>query len=264
MTSKLLIPLSRTISRREITLYIKGFLSKGDTFNRYNCWLDQHNLIMEKHKWKQNAYGYHWQSGQIWNRLGDDRLMRLIPYPVISLGNIGWRIYNKTKILKPQMLALTFGLDIALFTGQVIYNYYDAKDNCTKDLVQTLKDLSDEYDKVRVVSHSLGSNYLIRALRDIPMDQRPHVNHMCAPCCVESEISDILPTLSRDKTYIYHSQNDFVLSDMFKIMNDENPVGSNGLIDKYDNVYVKDVSEHFGYFVHNHYRHKFHEFVFKE
>ena len=59
---------------REVTLYVKGFLGRGEKPDHFGRWLACHDTLVESHGWGVAALGYYWQSG------------RLFPGPVAAVG----------------------------------------------------------------------------------------------------------------------------------------------------------------------------------
>ena len=49
---------------REVTLYVKGFLSRGEKSDHFDAWLACHEMLEETHGWGVHALGYHWPSGR--------------------------------------------------------------------------------------------------------------------------------------------------------------------------------------------------------
>ena len=52
----------------EVTVYVKGFLSRGEEPDQFESWLDSHGTLEASHGWGSVALGYHWPSGKFWSR----------------------------------------------------------------------------------------------------------------------------------------------------------------------------------------------------
>ena len=48
-----------------------------------------------------------------------------------------------------------------------------------------------------MVAHSLGCKMLVRALREMEVEERPCEVHLAAPALVEAQEADILPSIAR-------------------------------------------------------------------
>ena len=44
----------------EITLYVKGFLGRGEEPDHFERWLASHDALVRSHGWGEAARGYHW------------------------------------------------------------------------------------------------------------------------------------------------------------------------------------------------------------
>ncbi len=60
-----LIPLSELASDDEVTVYVKGFLARGESAESFEHWLAGHRNMVETHSWSPSALGYNWESGQL-------------------------------------------------------------------------------------------------------------------------------------------------------------------------------------------------------
>ena len=49
---------------RDVTLYVKGFLSRGEDPDHFESWLACHEELEKTHGWGRHAFGYHWPSGR--------------------------------------------------------------------------------------------------------------------------------------------------------------------------------------------------------
>ena len=48
----------------EVTVYLKGFLARGEKADRFEHWLACHEALMKSRAWGPRAFGYDWPSGQ--------------------------------------------------------------------------------------------------------------------------------------------------------------------------------------------------------
>ena len=50
---------------REVTVYVKGFLGRGERPDHFGSWLAGHRELESSRGWGPRAYGYSWQSGRV-------------------------------------------------------------------------------------------------------------------------------------------------------------------------------------------------------
>ncbi|AYV82330.1 MAG: hypothetical protein Homavirus31_4 [Homavirus sp.] len=239
----------------ELTIYIKGFVSRGEKAENFKKWTDSHDIMVAKHKWGELAKGWYWDCGQI-----------KYPYPLIT--TTGHALYSGTKLLRFNPVVLTTGIifDIALFSSRLLYEYFHADKNtviyATK-LSEDLIRLSKKYKKLRVISHSLGCKLLMNAIVKIPPEHRPTTIHMLAPAIVEEEYANVFNNLAKEKTYVYYCNDDIVLGTILQFIKSQNIVGASGLTNSYEGVEIKDVGEYFKdyWLVHNNYNINFSYFI---
>ncbi len=62
MSSKLVELRPGTEGDREVTIYVKGFLARGEKADHFERWLACHQALEESHAWGPNAFGYHCQT----------------------------------------------------------------------------------------------------------------------------------------------------------------------------------------------------------
>jgi esterase/lipase superfamily enzyme len=100
--------------------------------------------------------------------------------------------------------------EVAFASGQILYQYYKATshiDEHSHILAKKLLHLRSHYDYLRIVSHSLGSRMLMKALKELPIEKRPDEIHFCASAITEDGCEDVLLTgPAQVKSYIYHSE----------------------------------------------------------
>lgn len=240
----------------EITVYIKGFLSKGESSSDFTTWLDTHNKI---NFWNKHAVGWYWPCGY----------KLFIPAPVTS----AYVIYKGSTILRFNPLALTAALsiDLGINIGYTLLQYINTEENTTiydKDLAAHLTDLSNRYGRVRVVAHSLGCKLLLNALEHMSETTYPNFIHLLAPAVIESEYFSLLDKFQKvgSKIYVYHCHDDFMLNSLLALIKDSEPIGSIGLIRKYDNIWNINVGSYFtdSWFVHRNYKDIFDTFITNE
>ena len=98
----------------ETTLYIKGFLSKGESVEDYHLWHYSHNRISKKHYWNETAKGWNWNCGDL-----------EYPIPFITLTNFAYNLYKSSKFIKahPAMIATSLLVDAGYHIGRLIHQY---------------------------------------------------------------------------------------------------------------------------------------------
>jgi len=241
----------------EITIYIKGFLSKNEKPSNFDKWQLTHHKLVFKHNWNEKFIGWQWDCGEV-----------QIPLPFLSGSNLLYAIYNHTRILRlnPITLISTLGIDASIFTAMVAYQYFLVEKNIHMMAPKLALDLiaySKKYENVRIVSHSLGCKLLLNALPYIPAKHKPRNIHMCAPAFTESDYGHLLNDSSKHQTYIYYTLNDAVLSTLLQMTKNKNPVGAYGLSNNYQKVQTIDVSKHFNdeWIIHNNYHKVAHKFI---
>lgn len=248
------------VANDQITLYIKGFLSKGETIKDFKKWTDSHKIMTDRHGWGELAKGWSWDCGQI-----------NYPYPIASGLHIANAVYNGSKILRLNPVSLIAGLavDSVIFSSRLAYQYKTTEHN-TIELANKLSadiiKLSDKYERVRIIAHSLGCKLLMNAIKKTPEESRPTTIHLFGPAFGEEEFEDVYEKAARYRTYVYYSENDYALGVLLQFIKSHDIVGAHGFKRVYDNVSVKDVTNHFKdfWFVHNSYNKEFPHFIERE
>jgi hypothetical protein len=241
--------------RNEITVYIKGFLSKGESPASFKEWLKTHKKIPD---WCNFAKGWYWDCGT-----------HTFPFPPIT-ALYTWLKGIQIFRLNPWAIAATATADISIMTAATVMQYFKAEKNTVKlagDLALNLEELTNNYENVRIVAHSLGCKLLLNALKEIPPEKYPKTIHLFAPAFIESEYNDILSNFGKSsKMYIYYCKNDFMLATLLYYIEGNHPVGAVGLKTKYNNIKSIDVEEHFkdSWFVHKNYKSLFNNFIANE
>ncbi|QKF94820.1 DUF900 hydrolase-like protein [Fadolivirus algeromassiliense] len=255
--SKLTPVVKQSIKKPEITLYIKGFLSKAEKTDNSDRWLASHHKLIFKHKWHHHATHHEWDCGSL-----------KVPPPFASGMNALYHIYNSSKIIRtnPITFASSLAIDTTLLAGMIMYQYFIVEENThimAPKLALELIELSKKHSKVRVVCHSLGCKLLLNAIEYIPDKHKPTSVHLCAPTFNETEYQHILDNISKNKTYIYYTPKDSILSVALQLTKNKDPVGAYGLKNTYQNVRAVDVTNYFNnhWLVHNNYHKVFHKFI---
>jgi len=253
-----LIPLTETTQDDEVTIYIKGFLARGERPESFDHWMVGHRSLVETHDWSPFALGYHWESGQL----------RKLAVPVAGSAKALWDIYRMvrhTRRFAPLAAAGWFiaeqGAAItARFIGQFIEASRQAATRA-EDLADCLETLAQSHRRVRVVAHSLGCRQVIEAAALLPEDKRPHEIHLFAPACLEDEVSDKLHRLAREQSFMYFTRLDQVLEISFRAMSQGRAMGGAGLAGDYPGLLAYDVSGEFDFWVHTEYKNRFGRFA---
>jgi hypothetical protein len=242
---------------REVTVYVKGFLARGEKVDHFERWLSCHEALEESHAWGPHAFGYHWPSGgfgklaaSVGVAKGAVDLVRVLRNVrrALSLGNLGM-------IVGEQVLTLS-----ALF----VYQYLAAARNAdalAEEHARRLATLAEGGARVRVVAHSLGCRQVIEAVSQLPPHLRPDEIHLCAPAVREEDVAEKLPSLAGCATYLYYTQKDRVLDLGFTPLARGRALGYSGPGREYAGLTALDVSEEFDFFVHGEYKTRFGDLV---
>lgn len=282
-----LIPLIEMNQRqKKITIYIKGFLSRGEEIRDFTNWRNSHyqNII-----WEPGCFGYAWQNRHfkshfdhvIPDKMKDFRQKipaigrQIIPLPVMTmglgLGKIGYSFYLRKRYLNPWMFIGTGMIDLGLIGQQIYTQYYRAKENAITHaslFTQQLRQLRKTYPhaKIRVVAHSLGCKLALRAVDQELIDEL----HLLAPAITTEQLNQVIKhhqgKIPVDKVRIYYSSNDLVLRIFGLILENDNAIGLYGIDSKYlrehTNLEQIDVSKKLeGFNCHKSYSWTFNSFV---
>ena len=242
---------------REVTVYVKGFLGRGEKANHFEPWLVCHKALEESHAWGPNAFGYYWPSsgfskvavavGAAKGAVDFVRVVRSVRRAV-SLGNLGM-------IVGEQVLTVS-----ALFVYQYLAATRNAQDLAEEHATQ-LATLAHGDARVRVVAHSLGCRQVIEAASSLPPELRPDEIHLCAPAVREDDVAERLPSLARGATFLYYTEKDRVLDLGFTPLARGRALGYSGPRGAYAGLTALDVSEQFDFFVHAEYKTRFGQLV---
>eukprot|EP00466_Bigelowiella_natans_P012009 jgi/Bigna1/85918/estExt_fgenesh1_pg.C_70020 len=137
-------------NRREVTVYIKGFLGKQNNPLDFEPWLDSHAHT----HWNGDVLGWRWGSGTMFE------IQQNVPVPFLTMAGI----LSRRVPLTPQGLALASIAEGLVFSGRLYLEYRSAILNAGHEaeiLARFLLAIRENYDVVRVVAHSLGCSLLI-------------------------------------------------------------------------------------------------------
>lgn len=242
----------------EITVYIKGFLSPGEEPGHFEQWLNTHQTLERRLGWGSQAKGYCWYS----------REYTRIPLPLLTLTRIAWDVYRHARNLRRvspiSHLGFLAGEQAIRMATQFLRQYLAARDSagaCAPQLAYALGLLAQRFEHVRVVAHSLGCLQLIQATSQMDPADRPHEVHLCAPACCEPEVEDKLSEIARQRTLLYHTDNDLVLKVAFRAVSTAPALGSRGPLGVYHGLLPVDVSDYFDFWVHGQYKDRFADFA---
>jgi hypothetical protein len=245
-------------SDRELTLYVKGFLTRGEKAEHFDAWHRSHYQLEERFGWGPRVYGYCWPSGRIDN----------IPPPLLISARALLAQSKGTRGMARLSVAGNVGMAVAEELAQVIaafgQQYELARRSASERadaLAKRLLMLRGRYGRLRVVGHSLGCLHVIEALALLKPDQRPDIVHLCAPACTESELEGRLDNLGREAAFLYHARSDLVLRLGFPGIGSERALGSVGVKRAYAGLTPVDVREHFRFWVHLQYKNRFERFA---
>jgi hypothetical protein len=248
----------KAINDLDATLYIKGFFTHNKLPTDFDGWSFSHSKIEQHRGWGSQTFGWEWESG------------RSIPIPIATISNIALNAYrygSKLTRFSPAGIAASVVFDVGF---NAAYKYWDTTQNAEQHAYLLAAGLVRLYEstpppgKIRVVAHSLGCKLLVKALEQIPYENRPHEVHLCGAAVSAKHLEGKLTTLAREHTFIYYSTQDYTLKYGYPILNDgQDAVGYSGLLESYPNVSVILVDFAFKeeYLVHRFYPWLFHKFA---
>lgn len=246
-------------SNNEITVYIKGFLSNGESPANFKPWLGTHHKVPN---WNKLAIGWYWDCGS----------NNLFPVPV----TLAYTWYKGSKLLNinPLFLATSLSVDLGIHVMGTLWQYIRTEERTTQladDLASNLIELSNRYSNVRIVAHSLGCKLLLNALDKIPVDKYPKTMHLLAPAVVETSYTQTFTHFQnyaypRSRMYVYYCKNDFMLDTLLCLIKGFPPVGAVGMARSFQGIKSINVESFFNdsWFVHRNYKHMFNLFVADE
>lgn len=254
-----LIPLTPDESDAgEVTVYVKGFLARGENPERFDHWLVGHRALVESHGWSPAALGYHWDSGTLGG----------VAVPLASAAKTVWDIYRMIRYARRISPISTAGWFLAeqgaVLSARFVEQFIQARRQASvraDDLAKCLESLASDGYRVRVVAHSLGCRQVIEAAALLSPESRPHEVHLCAPACLEEEVEDKLSNLAREESILYFAHSDLVLESSFRVMSQGRAIGATGLEGSYSGLRTRDVSGEFDFWVHTEYKNRFARFA---
>lgn len=281
-----LVPLLR--NQNTVTIYIKGFLSRGESQFDFATWRSAH---LSRINWESGCMAYKWQNKSFathfdhvlpksmrkhipsFNR---DNNSIIIPLPIFSLMHssyhLFYRFYKVKKYMNPWMFALFGAQDIGLIASRIYFQYQKANQNARyhaplfTEEIRKLKSNNPNL-KIKVIAHSLGCKLALRAVDRY--EELIDELHLLAPAITESEIIEIMQHHNNQfpvkKLRIYYSNDDLILH-LFHLIQDSPAIGSYGLspsiLETHSNMKQCDVSEHLeGFNKHKSYSWVFPKFV---
>jgi hypothetical protein len=238
----------------EVTVYVKGFLARGEEPDHFESWCDSHVALESSHGWGSAAFGYHWPSGNFWSR----------PVAVMGTAKVAWDIVriarNARRAARLSYWGAMLAEETALIASRFVHQYWGAARQAEQradDHAAHLRDLAGRYRRVRVVAHSLGCRHVIEAVSQLDVEERPHEIHLCAAACREADVSDKLAGLARERTYLYFTDKDRLLELAFTPLARGRALGAVGPQRDYSGLVALDVGEHFDFWVHAEYKNRF-------
>ena len=196
--------------RREITVYVKGFLSKVTKAEFFETWSTSHAALSSRPcsfpsstapggrpllptPWSSEHCGYEWTT------TGHSFLPSFtIPVPVLTAALALQRARRVGSVMSPPLLAGVVATDFALNAARLLVQYRLALNAAAVDsraFAAVLRSLRRDhgYEHVRVVAHSLGCLHVILGIGELEdAADKPDEVHLCAPACVESEVAGAL------------------------------------------------------------------------
>ncbi len=242
----------------EVTLYVKGFLSRGEAPEQFGAWLACHEVLESRAGWAPGALGYAWSSGS------------LLPWPAAALGGLkgAWDVFRILRNLRRTARLGHWGMlaaeEALLVTAHFVHQYVAASRSARANAeaqAEQLRRLAERHERVRVVAHSLGCRHVIEAVSRLPRRLRPHEIHLCAPACREDEVASRLPRLARESTRLYYTARDRVLDLAFTPLARGRALGFSGPQTRYAGLTALDVSDRFEFWVHGEYKNRFADLV---
>jgi len=184
----------------DVTLYIKGFLTKKSDPENYQNWLSSHNKLVNEKGWGREAKAFFWGSE------------KPTMFPIVSLAWLGSRLLKLGAIHPVGLLRAAF-TDLALYGVQIMNECRNIDKNIAENqgpLEDYLMSLNRQYRTVRVVAHSAGCKLVVKTIPNLPFSERPHYVHLCAPAVIEDDVSD-WESLAQISTSVYFCEQDTIL-----------------------------------------------------
>jgi hypothetical protein len=235
---------------REVTIYIKGFLGRGERPEQFGPWLASHRELAANRGWGARAYGYSWPAGRVEG----------LPLPKLSAVAAAWHIYRGAQRARRLAALGAVGMLAADEVVQLLAHFV-AQYRAAAANAEQLVTLRRNYRRVRLVAHSLGARHAIEAASLLDRELRPDEVHLCAPACREEEVTAKLDTVAARRCVVYYTSSDAVLEVAFRLLARGRAMGSAGLRRHYSSVVGVDVGAHFGFLVHQQYKHRLARFA---
>ncbi len=239
--------------QREVTLYVKGFLSRGEESDHFEPWLACHETLQRTHGWGAHALGYHWPSGRF-GRIPTAVGLAKSAYDIVRV------LRNVRRAAGLGYLGYAVGEKLLLVSALFVRQYWVATRNAHEladEQAAHLRALVQGGQRVRIVAHSLGCRQVIEAASSLVPEHRPDEIHLCAPAVREDQVEDKLRDLARGATYLYFTEKDRVLDLGFALLARGRALGLSGPVRDYRGLSALDVSEKFDFRVHGEYQHRF-------
>jgi hypothetical protein len=242
----------------EVTLYVKGFLGRGEEPDHFDRWLGAHEALEQSHGWGPDVVACRWPAGE------------LLPRSLAAMGAVKgavdvFRIVrNVRRAARLAHWGAMAAEELAFLTAHFVYQYVAATRSAAEraaDLALHLEELAAEHRRVRVVAHSLGCRHVIEGISLLSESKRPAEVHLCAPACREQDVAEKLEGLARERTWLYYTRADRVLDLAFTPIAMGRAMGSVGLEAPPAGLETLDVSEHFDFWVHGEYARRFDRLV---
>ena len=239
-------------SDSEVTLYIRGFMSTAESSYEQVVWRRNHDDLVSKLKWSATALDYRWsnfRSSGVPDFLPEPvargiTFLGLNPVPVFSSFVVVQKAMhavcrsrstrNVLSTRVPRVRAAVIA-DTILGTGRLYVQWCQAAANARSQdeinrLRMTLKTVRARYQRVRVVSYSLGCQLLLITYHTLESNLWPDETHLLAAAVQTSEAQHLLCASRRSGiTHVYFSQDDHVLNLLFGVVEGEQALGSTGL-----------------------------------
>ena len=103
---------------RDVTLYVKGFLSRGEEPDHFESWCVCHEALEASHGWGSAALGYHWPSGNFWSR----------PVAVMGSAKAAWDLIriarNARRAARLSYWGAMLAEETALVASRFVHQYW--------------------------------------------------------------------------------------------------------------------------------------------
>ncbi|KAF0852659.1 conserved uncharacterized mitochondrial protein [Andalucia godoyi] len=180
---------------KELTIYCRGFLSS----DRFQDWIITHDRLVQMHGWSKKAVGWTWPSG------------RVLPIPPL--------LPPLPVLYKPAVLTVATALMIG---GQIWLQWVLSQQRAVeraRDLAEQLTLLRPHFDRIRIVSHSLGCRHVVEACLLLEPNVRPDYLHLCAPAFHDDDMLVRWSEVARRKTIVYYTPKDMLLQTVYRTFN---------------------------------------------